>query len=154
LEDIRGDIIQKISELCSCQLQSVHVTDDKFSCRGAVGRYEDTVVYRAKITSVGLDITADQLVEFIHIWAQSGAIIEADRVSLDVDPDCTTQLESFTANDCVSNSQTSPAGHGGQQSSTGLFVAISLTAVIILVLIGVIVVLVYCKCRPMKRYVL
>jgi len=70
---------------------SAHVTD---GCQGSVGWYFHAELI--EITSVGLDITADQLVEFIHIWAQSGAIIEADRVSLDVDPECATQLESFT----------------------------------------------------------
>ena len=154
MEDIRGDIAQQISELCSCQLLPVHITDDKFSCQGSFGQHEDTVVYRAKITSVGLDIDADQLVGLIQNWVQSGVIIEVDQVSLNVDTDCTTQLESLTADACDTGSPTPSEnqGSGSQQSSVGLIAAAVIPAIIfIAILIGVTVIIIYCKFKPRKK---
>ena len=138
---------------CSCEFTSSNIIDDTFSCRGSQGEFSNTVVYRAIITlQVPASITdANNIVDLLSEWVESKPSVRVNRVTLDVDSDCPTILESFNSNDCeISSDGTSPSS----LSSVGIIVGTIVAAVVVvLLLITAVAIIMYRRHKSAYRYV-
>ena len=157
--DIKEEIIKQVLMRCSCQFTTSNIISDTFSCRGSQGEFEDTVVYRANLTlQVPISITdADDIVTFINQWAQNEPSVAVKGITLALDADCPTMLDSFDSDDCVivkeSSNQTNPSSSSSSSSSSpfGIIIAASAAAVVVIVLIIVIIIVLYCRHKSTYR---
>ena len=142
---------------CSCEFTSNNIIDDTFSCQGSQGEFRNTVVYRAMITlQVPASVTdADDIVTDINQWVQTKPRVGVNGVTLDIDPDCPTMLDSFAGDDCVTETppdQTNPSSSSSSSSSSspfGIIIGVAVAVVIILILI-IVVVIAIVVCRRHK----
>ena len=151
--DIKKEIIKQVLMRCSCQFTTSNIISDTFSCRGSQGEFEDTVVYRANITlQVPISITdADDIVTFINQWVQDQPSVAVKGISLALDADCPTMLDSFDSNDCVTVEE--PSNQTNPSSSFGIIIGAAMAAVVVIVLIVVImIIVVYCRRKSTYRY--
>ena len=136
---------------CSCKFISSNIIDGTFSCRGSQGQFENTVVYRAMISlDVPSTITdADDIVTDINQWVQTEPSVKVNGVTLALDPECPTVLDSFDSNDCVTET---PVSQTKSSSSSPSLITIIGTAagVIIIILLLIIVIVIIIKCRRRK----
>ena len=111
---------------CSCEFTSSNIIDDTFSCRGSQGEFRNTVVYRAIITlQVPASVTdADNIVAVLSEWVESEPSVRVNRVTLGIDSNCPTMLESFNSNDCEI-----PSDPSSSSSSVGIIVGAAVAAV-------------------------
>ena len=164
--DIKKEIIKQVLMRCSCQFTTSNIISDTFSCRGSHGEFEDTVVYRAKITlQVPISITdADDIVTFINLWAQNEPSVAVYGITLALDADCPTMLDSLDSDDCVivekpSNQNNPPPSSLSSSSSSSSPIDIIIGAtvpaavVLIVVIIAIIVILIvkHHKHKPSYR---
>ena len=148
--DIKEEIIKQVLVPCSCQFTTSNIISDTFSCRGSQGEFEDTVVYRANITlQVPISITdADDIVTYINQWVQNEPSVAVKGITLALDADCPTMLDSFDSDDCVivekSSNQTNPSSSSSSSSSSpfGIIIGTSAAAVVVIVLIIVVIIIV------------
>ena len=148
--DIKEEIIKQVLMPCSCQFTTSNIIDDTFSCRGSQGEFENTVVYRANITlQVPISITdANDIVTFINQWVQNEPPVAVMGITLALDADCPTMLDSFASDDCVivegPSNQTNPSSSSSSSSSSpfGIIIGASAAAVVVIVLIIVIIIIV------------
>ena len=150
--NIKEEIIKQVLMRCSCQFTTSNIISDTFSCRGSQGEFEDTVVYRANITMQvpSSSTDADDIVTFINQWAQNEPSVAVKGITLALDADCPTMLDSFDSDDCViaeeSSNQTSSSS-----LPSGIIIAASAAAVVVIVLIIVIIILLYCRHKSTYR---
>jgi len=136
LNEIISEVMAEISPRCSC---TFNIDSETFSCRGAQGNFEDTVVFRARVTVQASSsvITADDVVSNISSWVESSPSIAIVSVTVFVDPNCPAMLDSFNSADCVivtpSTSSSPPVG---------VIVGAAIGAVIVIIIIIIVVVLV------------
>ena len=153
--DIKEEIIKQVLMRCLCQVTTSNIISDTFSCRGSQGEFEDTVVYRANITlQVPTSITdADDIVTFINQWVQNEPSVAVMGITLALDADCPTMLDSFDSDDCViieePSNQTNPSSSSSSSSSSpfGIIIGASAAAVVVIVLIIVIIIIVLYRRR-------
>jgi len=141
-------VVQSVQGDCSCNFTEANIPNFEFSCRSI----ENTVVFRAEIvyTTFGDPYTADGLVALVSTWAQSGTTsISVDSTRLDVDPSCPTQLQSFEAGDCESETVTGePAASGVNVAVLGGAIG---TVIVLLILVIAVLVVVTLLHRTRKR---
>ena len=147
--DIVSAVVKSVQRDCSCNFTEANIPSFEFSCRSV----ENTVVFRAEIiyTAFGVDpYTADGLVALVSTWAQSGTTsISVDSTRLDVDPSCPTQLQSFEAGDCESETVTGePAASGVNVAVLGGAIG---TVIVLLILVIAVLVVVTLLHRTRKR---
>ena len=115
--DIITEVTDAVGEKCSCSfvMEIIHMYE--FSCRSGTS----AVVFRAELKYYGYteEYTASDFVEIISSWVENGASLVVDGSRLSVDPTCPTELESFEADDCVTQSPsgTTMTQPGGSNSS-------------------------------------
>ena len=140
---------------CSCEFTSSNIIDDNFSCRGSQGEFRNTVVYRAMITlQVPASITdADNIVVVLSEWVESGPSVVVNRVTLGIDSNCPTMLESFNSNDCVPSDGTNPSS-SSSSSSVGIIVGAAVAAVVVILLLitAVVIIIMYRRHKSSYRY--
>ena len=141
---------------CSCEFTSSNIIDDTFSCRGSQGEFRNTVVYRAMITlQVPASVTdADNIVAVLSEWVESGPSVMVNRVTLDLDSNCPTMLESFNSNDCeIPSDETNPSP-SSSSSSVGIIVGAAVAAVVIILLLitAVVIIIMYRRHKSSYRY--
>ena len=144
--------------LCSCEFTSNNIIGDAFSCQGSQGELSNTVVYRAMISlQVPASITdADSVVTNINQWVQTKPRVRVDGITLDIDPNCPTTLDSFNSDDCVievPSNQTNPTSTSSSSSflPLGIVIGAAVAAVVILLIIIVIIIVVYCRRKSTYR---
>ena len=142
---------------CSCEFTSSNIIDDTFGCRGSQGEFRNTVVYRAMITlQVPTSTTdADNIVALLSKWVESEPSVMINRVTLDIDSDCPTMLESFNSNDCEMPDGTNPSLSSSSSSSlsVGIIVGAAVAAVVVLLLItAVVIIVMYRRHKSSYRY--
>ena len=149
--DIVSAVVQSVQGDCSCNFTEANIPNFEFSCRSI----ENTVVFRAEIvyTAFGEDpYTADGLVALVSTWAQSGTSISVDSTRLDVDPSCPTQLESFEAGDCESETVTGqPAASGVNVAALGGAIGAVIVLLILVIAVLVVVILLQ-RTRKHKKF--
>ena len=152
--DIKEEIIKQVVGPCSCQFTTSNIISDTFSCRGSQGKFEDTVVYRGNITlQVPISIKdADDIVTYINQWVQNEPSVAVKGITLALDADCPTMLDSFDSDDCIivegPSNQTSPSSSSSSSSSPfGIIVGAAVATVVVIVLIIVIIIIVVCRRR-------
>ena len=137
---------------CSCEFMSSNIIDDTFSCRGSQGQFRSTVVYRAMITlQVPVSVTnADDIVIVLSEWVGSEPSVRVNRVTLDIDSNCPTMLDSFNSNDCEAPSD----GPNPSSSSVGIIVGAVVAAVIVILLLitAVVIIVMYRRHKSSYRY--
>ena len=147
--------------LCSCNFNSDNIIDDTFSCRASQEQFRNTVVYRAMITlQVPAFITdADDIVILLSDWVESKPSVRVNRITLELDPNCPTTLDSFDSNDCeVSSNETNPSSPSASSSSSsssssiGIIIGVVIAAVVILLLITAVVMIMYRRRKLSYRY--
>ena len=152
LGDIKAEIIQQIVMRCSCEFTSSNIIDDTFSCRGSQGEFRNTVVYRAIITlQVSASITdADNIVAVLSEWVESEPPVVVNRVTLGIDSNCPTMLESLKSNDCEIPSDLSSSS----SSSVGIIVGAAVAAVVVILLLitAVVIIIMYRRHKSSYRY--
>ena len=149
--DIKEEIVKQVLMHCSCEFTTSNIISDTFSCRGSQGEFGDTVVYRANITmQVPISITdANDIVTYINQWVQNEPPVAVKGITLALDADCPTMLDSFDSDDCVieeSSNQTSSS-----PLPFGIIIGASAAAVVVVVLIVVIIILLYCRHKSTYR---
>ena len=132
---------------CSCEFTSSNIIEDTFSCRGSQGEFRNTVVYRAMITlQVPASITdADNIVAVLSEWVESEPPVVVNRVTLDIDSNCPTMLESLKSNDCeIPSDVTNPSS---SSSSVGIIVGAAVAAIVVILLLitAVVIIIMYCR---------
>ena len=158
LMDIEEEIIKQVVMHCSCQFTTSSIISDTFSCRGSQGEFEDTVVYRASITlKVSTLITnADDIVTFINQWVQDEPSVAVKGITLALDADCPTMLDSFDSDDCViveePSNQTNPSpslssSSSSSSSSIGIIIGVAASVVMIVLIIVIIIIIVVYRRR-------
>ena len=140
---------------CSCEFTSGNIIDDTFSCRGSQGEFRNTVVYRAMINlQVAASVTdADNIVTVLSEWAESEPSVRVNRVTLDVDSNCPTMLDSFDSNDCEAPSDgINPSSTSSP--SVGIIVGAAVTAVVVMLLLitAVVIIAMYHRHKSSYRY--
>ena len=154
--DIEEEIIKQVVMRCSCQFTTSSIISDTFSCRGSQGEFEDTVVYRANITlKVSTLITnADDIVTFINQWVQDEPSVAVKGITLALDADCPTMLDSFDSDDCViveePSNQTNPSpslSSSSSSSSIGIIIGVAAAVVMIVLIIVIIIIIVVYRRR-------
>ena len=148
--DIKEEIINQVLVPCSCQFTTSNIISDTFSCRGSQGEFKDTVVYRGNITlQVPISITdADDIVTYINQWVQNEPSVAVKGITLALDADCPTMLDSFDSDDCKPYNQTSPSTSSSSSSSPlGIIIGAAAAVVVVIVLIIVIIIIVVCHRR-------
>ena len=159
--DIKEEIVKEVSILCSsCRFTTSNIIDGTFSCLGLQGEFEDTVVYRANITlQVSASITdADDIVAYISQWVQDEPSVVVNGITLALDPDCPTMLDSFDSNNCVieePSNQTNPSPSSSSSSSSpfGIIIGVvAAAAVVIILVIVIIITVVYRRSKATYRY--
>ena len=152
--DIKEEIIQQVVMRCSCEFTSSNIIDDTFSCRGSQGEFRNTVVYRAMITlQVPASITdADNIVAVLSEWVESEPSVRVNRVTLGIDSNCPTMLESFNSNDCVPSDGTNTSS--SSSSSVGIIVGAAVAAVVVILLLitAVVIIIMYHRHKSSYRY--
>ena len=142
--------------LCSCNFNSSNIIDDTFSCRASQEQFRNTVVYRAMITlQVPASITdADDIVILLSDWVESKPSVRVNRITLELDPNCPTMLDSFDSNDCEAlPDQTNPSPSSSSSSSVGIIIGAVIAVVVILLLITAIVMIIMYRRRKLSyRY--
>ena len=140
---------------CSCEFTSSNIIDDNFSCRGSQGEFRNTVVYRAIITlQVPASITdADNIVAVLSEWVESEPSVVVNRVTLGIDSNCPTMLESFNSNDCEIPSD--GTNSSSSSSSVGIIVGAAVAAVVVMLLLitAVVIIIMYRRHKSSYRYV-
>ena len=103
LQLVTDAIVQKVQMTCSCDFTIDKIVDGAFSCRSSQLEFENTVVYRAKITPLVhvLVIDANDIEKIIEAWVQSGASVMINGLALNLDPNCTTTIESYDDEECA-----------------------------------------------------
>ena len=145
--------------LCSCKFTSKNIIEDSFSCRGSIGQFSNTVVYRANITlQVPSSITdADDIVTIINQWVQTKPSVRVNGVTLDVDSGCPTMLDSFAADDCiVPPVQTNPPPSSSSSPPYGIIIGagVAVVVIILLLIIVIVIIVVYRRHKSTYKYVL
>ena len=139
---------------CSCKFISSNIIDDTFSCRGSQGEFRNSVVYRAMITlQVPVSITdADNIVALLSEWVESEPSVRVNRVTLDIDSDCPTMLESFNSNDCEMPDGTNSSS--SSSSSVGIIVGAAVAAIVVVLLLitAVVIIVMYRRHKSSYRY--
>ena len=140
---------------CSCAFTSNNIIDDTFSCRGSQGEFRNTVVYRAMINlQVPASVTdADDIVNDINQWVQTMTSVGVNGVTLDIDSDCPTMLDSLTSDDCVIGVSPDQTNSPSSSSSSpfAIIIGVSVAVVIIILLIIVVVTVVYRRHKSTYR---
>ena len=146
--------------LCSCNFNSDNIIDDTFSCRASQEQFKNTVVYRAMITlQVPASVTdADDFVILLSDWVESKPSVRINRITLELDPNCPTMLDSFDSNDCeASPDQTNPSPSASSSSSSlssvGIIIGAVIAAFVILLLItAIVIIIMYHRHKLSYRY--
>ena len=152
MDDIISEVKEEITTRCYCVFE---VDSETFSCRGAQGNFENTVVFRARITVQGhASIFAADVVNDITNWTLSSPSIPVAAVTLAIDPNCPVMLDSFNSADCVivteqptsssTNSSSSPVGIIAGTVAAAL-IAICIAIVAVILIVG------YCRRRVNSR---
>ena len=137
---------------CSCEFTSSNIIDDTFSCRGSQGEFRNTVVYRAMITlEVPASITdADNIVAVLSEWVESEPPVVVNRVTLDIDSNCPTMLESLKSNDCEIPSD--GTNSSSSSLSVGIIVGAAVAAIVVVLLLITAVIIMYRRHKSSYRY--
>ena len=145
MDDIISEVKDEITTRCSCVFE---VDSETFSCRGAQGNFENTVVFRARITVQGPAalVAADDVVSDINDWVETSPSITVGLATLDIDSSCPAMLASTDSNDCEVITQP-PSSNGS--SSIGIIVG-AVVAVVVVILIIVIIVVILLACVRRK----
>ena len=147
--------------LCSCNFNADNIIDDTFSCRASQEQFRNTVVYRAMITlQVPASMTdADYFVILLSDWVESKPSVRVNRITVELDPNCPTMLDSFDSNDCeASPDQTNPSpsaasSSSSSSSSVGIIIGAVIAAVVILLLItAIVIIIMYHRHKLSYRY--
>ena len=158
--DIKEEIIKQILMQCSCEFTISNIISDTFSCRGSQGEFEDTVVYRANITlQVPISITdANDIVTFINQWVQNEPPVAVMGITLALDADCPTMLDSFASDDCViveeSSNQTNPSSSSSSSSSSpfGIIIGASAAAAVVVIVLIIVIIIILLYRRHKSTY--
>jgi len=144
--------MEEITSRCSC---TFNIESESFSCRGAQGDFENTVVFRGRVNvqASALNITADDVVNIIDDWVESSPSITVGLTTLDVDPRCPAMLVSTDSDDCVAVTEQPSSSSSSDSSSIGVIVGAILAVVVVILVIAivVVVVLVYLKRKGSYR---
>ena len=147
---------------CSCDFNTDNIIDESFSCRGSQGQFIDTVVYRAMISLQVPASTndADNIVTLLGEWVESEPSVRVNRVTLNIDSNCPTMLESFDSDDCEvstegTNSSPSSPSQSPSSSPTSIIIGAAVaTAVVVLFSITVVVIIImYRRHKSSYRYI-
>ena len=146
MDDIISEVKDEITTRCSCVFE---VDSETFSCRGAQGNFENTVVFRARITVQGpAALVAADVVNDITNWVQSSSSISVAAVTLAIDLNCPVMLDSFNSADCfIVTEQPTPSPTNSSSSPVGIIagtVAAALIAICIAI-VAVILIVGYCS---------
>ena len=151
MDDIISEVKEEITTRCSCVFE---VDSETFSCRGAQGNFENTVVFRARITVQGPAalVAADDVVSDINDWVETSPSITVGLNTLKIDSSCPAMLASTDSDDCeavtVSPSPSSPPSSSDSSSSIGIIVgAVVAVVVVILIIVVIVVILLVCVRR-------
>ena len=103
----------------------------EFSCRSGTS----AVVFRAELKyySYTEEYTASDFVEIISSWVENGASLVVDNSRLSVDSTCPTELESFEADDCV----TQPGASNSSAVIGGVAGALCFLLLVIIVVLSI-----------------
>ena len=146
---------------CSCDFNTGNIIDESFSCRGSQGQFIDTVVYRAMISLQVPASTndADNIVILLGEWVESEPSVRVNRVTLNIDSNCPTMLESFDSDDCEvsaegTKSSSPPSSSSSSSSPTGIIIggAIAAAVVVLLLITAVVIVIMYRRHKSSYRY--
>jgi len=95
---------------------------------------------------------ADNIVTILSEWVESEPSLIVNGITLDIDSNCPTMLESFDSDDCGTPSD--GANPSSSSSSTGIIIGAAVAAtVVVLLLIAVVVILImYRRHKSSYRY--
>ena len=149
LDEIKSQVIQAIGSRCSC----INIGGATFSCRGAQGNFENTVVFRAMVTVQASSalISADVVVTDIDDWVKSSPSITVGLATLDIDPSCPAMLASTDSDDCEVVTE-SPSPSSSDSSSIGVIVGAVLAVVVVILIVVIIIVAVLVYLRRKGSY--
>ena len=150
MDEIKLQVMQAISPRCSCMF---NIVDENFSCRESQGNFENTVVFRARVTvqdSAAL-FPADNVVTDIDDWVESSPSIIVGLATLDIDPSCPAMLPSIDSDDCKIVTE-SPSPSSSDSSSIGVIVGAVLAVVVVILILVIIVVAVLVYLRRKGSY--
>ena len=141
LDDIISQLMVEMTTKCSCIF---NINGEAFSCRGSEGNFENTVVFRGRVTVQDSSvITADDVVNDINNWVKSSPSVTVGLATLDIDSNCPAMLASIDSDDCV----VAPEQPSSSDSfSIGIIVG-AIPAVIVLMVIIIVVILVYLRTK-------
>ena len=94
-----------VNDKCFCKFNESNVLNRMFSCRSTENT---TTMFRAEITyqpSRLMPYSADDLVQFISDWVQSGASIVVDGTRLNVNSTCPNATKFNSSANCVNEEQ-------------------------------------------------
>ena len=143
-----------------CEFTTNNIINDTFSCRGSQGQFENTVVYRGRITLQVPPpiIDADDIITEMSEWVQTEPPVMVIGVTLYVDPSCPVLLDSFASPDCVTDTPPDQAIQSSSSSSSSIGIIVGVVvAVVVIIMIIIIVILsivMYRKHKSAYRYVL
>ena len=146
--------MQEILRRCSCEFNSNYIIEESFSCRGSQGEFRNTVVYRAMISLQvpASTIDADNIVVLLSDWVESEPSVRVNRITLAIDFNCPTMLESFDSDDCEAPSD--GANPSSSSSSTGIVIGATVAAavVVLLLITAVVIIIIYRRQKSSYRY--
>jgi len=144
--------MEEITPRCSCMFK---IDGEIFSCRGAQGNFENTVVFRGRVTiqASASIVTAADVVNNISDWVKSSPSITVGLALLDIDSSCPAMLTSTDSDDCVVVTEQPPPSSSSDSSSIGIIVGAIIAAVVVILIlvITVVVVLVYLRRKGSYR---
>ena len=155
LDEIISQVMEQIIPRCSCVFE---IGSETFSCRGVQENFENTVVFRARITVQGLLVAADDVVNDIDGWVDTSPSITVGLATLDIDSSCPAMLASTDSADCETVTESpfpslpppsSPSSSSDSSPSIGIIVG-AVGAVVVVVLIIVIIVVAVLVCVRRK----
>lgn len=93
---MKDQLIAQLGRLCKCDISNRNIQDDAFSC----GQLDHLIIYRGRILG-SRDYSALGLVELMQSWVSTQqAFLTVDSFRMQVDPTCSTRLDTINAPDC------------------------------------------------------
>jgi len=143
--------MEEITPKCSC---TFNIDSETFSCRGAQGNFENTVVFRGRISvqaSASIVAAADVVNDNINDWVNSSPSITVGLTTLGIDPRCPAMLTSTDSNDCEVGTEP-PSSSSSDSSSISVIVGAIIAVVVVILIIVIIVVIVLVHLRRKGSY--
>jgi len=147
--------MEEITPICSCTFKIVNET---FSCLGARGDFENTVVFRGRIIvqASAAIVAANDVVNVISNWVKSSPLIAVDLATLVIDPRCPAMLASTDSDDCLAVTEQPSSSSSSSSSSDflsiGAIVGAVIAVVVVILVVAIIVVIVFVYLKRKGNY--